>query len=257
MWNIDDLKSFLGKVNIEEDFIIIHSDIVGLTFPNFNLEELWNIIFDTFGRDKTYIFPAFYFNKLKKNTWNYYDTKSDAGILSEYFREKISSLRTVHPIHSVSIFGKNEDKIPIKYCSTSFGKNSFWEWACSNKNVCNISLGIELDGGATFCHYAEEFCKVPYRKFMDLNFNIRDKKNNLIKKKYKYFARNSKPNLEIVNDWDKVQKILTNKKLIKTYRSKSPKYVILKMNTFKVTNFIINKIMKHPYFLVRTIYKIK
>jgi len=59
MWSINKLKSFLNKVRIEEDFIIIHSNIVGLTFSKFNLEALWKIIFDTFGRDKTYIFPAF------------------------------------------------------------------------------------------------------------------------------------------------------------------------------------------------------
>jgi aminoglycoside N3'-acetyltransferase len=251
MWKTDKLKSFLNKIHIKEDFIIIHSDITGLVFPKFNLAELWKIIFDVFGHDKTYIFPAFSFNTNKKNIWSYNKTKSDAGILSEYFRKQISSTRTVHPVHSVCFFGKNENKIPIKYCSTSFGKNSFWEWACNNKNVCNISLGLELQGGATFCHYAEEYCRVPYRKFVDLNFLVKDKKNNLIKKKYKYFARNIISDTKVANDWDRVQKILIHKKLLKVYKNEIPKFKILKMNTFKVTNFLINKIKKDPNFLLK------
>ena len=169
MWRLDKLKAFLSKVKIKEDFIIIHADVTGLSFPKFSVSKLWEIIFDTFGHDKTFIFPTFSFLNNRKKIWSYNKTKSEVGLLSEYFRREISSTRTIHPIHSVSIFGKNKNKIPLKYCSTSFGKNSFWEWACNNKNVCNISLGLELNGGATFCHYAEEYCKVPYRKIIELN----------------------------------------------------------------------------------------
>ena len=43
-------------------------------------------------------------------------------------------------------------------------------------------MGLKLDGGATFCHYSEEFCKVLYRNFIDLNCSVRDKKNIPIKK---------------------------------------------------------------------------
>ena len=251
MWSIDRLKSFLSKIHIKEDFIIIHSDITGLIFPKFSLDELWKIIFDSFGHDKTYIFPAFSFIKSKKNIWNYNKTKSESGILSEYFRKKISSKRTTHPVHSVSIYGKNLPKIPIKSCETSFGKNSFWEWACNNKNVCNISLGLELRGGATFCHYSEEYCKVPYRNFVDLKYFIYNQHNNLIKKNYKYFARKHDLNFEILNDWERIQKILFKEKLVKTYINKNPKYKILKMNTFKVTKFLTSKIKENPNFLLK------
>ena len=251
MWTSKELKIFLSKVKIKEDFIIIHSDVSGLIFPKFNLPELWKIIFDTFGHDKTYILPTFSFNNYKKKNWSYNKTKSEVGILSEYFRTKIPSLRTIHPIHSVSIFGKNKSKIPIKYCSSSFGNNSFWEWACNNKNVCNISLGLDLDGGATFCHYSEEYCKVPYRKFIYLNYNVKNQKNNLIKKKYKYFARNQNYKKKPINDWNRIQSILIKKNLLKIYRSKNPKYQILKMNTFKVTKFLIKNIKKNHNFLLK------
>ncbi len=251
MWRLDKLKAFLSKVKIKEDFIIIHADVTGLSFPKFSVSKLWEIIFDTFGHDKTFIFPTFSFLNNRKKIWSYNKTKSEVGLLSEYFRREISSTRTIHPIHSVSIFGKNENKIPLKYCSTSFGKNSFWEWACNNKNVCNISLGLELNGGATFCHYAEEYCNVPYREIIELNYSIKNKKYQLIKKKYKYFARKSSYFKETTNDWKRVQQTLEKKKFIKIYDNKSPKYKILTMNTFEVTKFLINQIKKNPHFLLK------
>lgn len=250
MWNYDKLRKFLSKVYIKEDFIIIHSDVTGLVFPKFDLNELWKIIFSSFGKNKTYIFPTFTLNNHKKY-WSYNQTKSDVGILSEYFRKNISSIRTIHPIHSVSIFGKNSFKIPIKHCSSSFGKNSFWEWACNNNNVCNISLGLELNGGATFCHYVEEYCKVPYRKYINLNYIVKDKQNKNLKKKYTYFSRNVDAKQEIINDWDRVQKILIKQKLINIYKNVNPKYQVLTMNTLKVSNFLIRKVKNNKNFLLK------
>ena len=96
----------LKKIKIKEKYVIIHSDITGLIFQDFSLDSLWKIIFECFGKNKTYIFPTFTFN-LKNKIWDYSVTKSEAGVLSEFFRKKISKRRTIHPVHSVSIFGKN------------------------------------------------------------------------------------------------------------------------------------------------------
>ena len=82
--------------------------------------------------------------------WDYKNTKSETGSLTEFFRDKISQKRTIHPIHSVSIFGPNYKDIPDHNCKSSFGLGSTWEWLSNNKNVCNLSMGIGLNGGAIF-----------------------------------------------------------------------------------------------------------
>ena len=251
MWTKKKLKKFLSTVKIQEDFIIIHSDIAGLAFSNFSVSELWKILFESFGKNKTYIFPSFTFSNHEKNTWSYKKTQSQVGVLSEYFRKKISIKRTIHPIHSVCFYGKKENEIQTRYCSSSFGKNSFWEWACNNKNVCNISLGLDLGGGATFCHYSEEFCKVKYRKFLNLNFKLIDKENITLNNKYIYYARKTKYHKKVLNDWPRIQKILEKKKLLKKYKSIVPRYQILKMNTYKVSQFLINELKKNQDFLLK------
>ena len=78
----------LKKIKIKEKYVIIHSDITGLIFQDFSLDSLWKIIFECFGKKKTYIFPTFTFN-LKNKICDYSATKSEAGVLSEFFRKKI------------------------------------------------------------------------------------------------------------------------------------------------------------------------
>jgi aminoglycoside N3'-acetyltransferase len=232
------------KIKIKESFIIIHSDITGLIFKNFSLEKLWNIIREGLGKNKTYIFPTFTFSN-KHKTWSYKKSKSESGALSEYFRKNIATRRTVHPIHSVAIYGKNQSKVPSHNSKSSFGKRSTWEWLCKSKDVCNLAIGLNLHGGGTFCHYSEEKHKINYRKFKILKLKIIGKNNKLIKKKFTYFSRKAK----IKNDWSACERDLINEKLIKRIKFKENDYPIIKMNTYKVTNFILKKIERDKYYL--------
>ncbi len=239
----------LSSIDIEEKIIIIHSDITGLVFKDFSVKKLWEIIFSSFGKNKIYIFPTFTFNFSKNKIWDYHKTKSETGILSEYFRTKIANKRTIHPLHSVAIYSKKKSSLMKHTSSSSFGKGSIWEQLSKSKNVCNIALGLNLDGGATFCHYAEESQKVDYREFINLPGNIYDEKNKLVNKKFKYYARKKKN--KILNNWRKCEKDLKIKKIIKTYKFPKNKYQILKMNTFEVTQFLQKKIKKDSNYLIK------
>jgi aminoglycoside N3'-acetyltransferase len=236
----------LRKIKIKENFIIIHSDITGIIFKKFSLSELWKIIYKSFGKNKTYIFPTFTF-KHKLGIWSYSKSKSESGILSEYFRKHIAIKRTVHPIHSVAIFGKDYNKIPDHNSLSSFGEGSTWEWLCNSEDVCNIALGLELEGGATICHFPEENKKVNYRELKDLKIKIFGKNNKIVKKKFQYFVRKKK----IENNWKKCENDLTKKGLIKKYLFTENNYPVIKMNTYKVTNFIFNKLKKNKNYLIK------
>ena len=63
MKTIDDVYKVFKSLRIKENFIIIHSDIVGLEFKNFSLSKLWEVIFYGIGSKKTYLFPAFSYDK--------------------------------------------------------------------------------------------------------------------------------------------------------------------------------------------------
>jgi len=247
MHKIDEIHKIFKSLKIKENFIIIHSDIVGLGFKNFSISRLWEIIFDALGKNKTYILPTFTFTRKKR--WDLKNSQSETGVLSEYFRKYIGSRRTVHPIHSVSIYGKNSNDIPEHNCSSSFGKGSVWEWLCRNKNVCNLSLGVELEGGASICHFPEEFVGVKYRNYIQIKDKIIVPPKKKILSKYSYYARTIKKNLEGNNDWSKCEEDLIKSKILKRKYFFNNKYPISKMNTYYASNFIINKLKKNQFYL--------
>ncbi len=111
----------------------------------------------------------------QKKNWYSNIEPSNVGALSEFVRSKKKNKRSLNPVHSVCIFGPKKN-IPIQYSRSSFGRGSTWEWLCKSKNVINISLGIGLNGGATFLHVAEEINKVNYRHYKKININIFDRK---------------------------------------------------------------------------------
>ncbi len=238
------LKTF-SSIKIKEKYIIIHSDITGLVFENFSLDILWKIISSTLGKNKTYIFPTFTF-KNNKN-WDYYKSKSETGLLSEYFRENVANMRTIHPLHSVAIYGKKIPKFLKHNSSSSFGKGSTWEKLAKSKNVCNLALGLDLDGGGSFCHVAEELAKVKYRTIIPLNYKVYNEKHKKIHKKFTYFARKSN---KYLNNWNKCEKDLKKNKLIKYFNIPKTNYKIMKMNTSKVTNFILRKLKQNSNYLI-------
>jgi len=244
---IDTIYKIFKNTKIKEEFIIIHSDIVSLAFNNFSLEKLWQIIFDGLGNDKTFIFPTFTFNRNK--IWSYHESKSETGILSEYFRKNIATKRTVHPIHSVSIFGKNFKEIPNHNCSSSFGKGSIWEWLCTNKNVCNLSLGVKLDGGASICHFPEELIGVNYREYIEIKDKIYGYNKKLIKKKFSYYARKINKAGEGFNNWANCERDLLKAKIMKRKFYFQNRYPISVMNTREASQFIISRLKKNSSYI--------
>lgn len=247
----------LKSLDIQENFIIIHSNLLAFFKKTHHTpEKVWEIIHKNF-KDKTIIMPAFTFsiNKNKKVIWDYKKTKSETGSLTEFFRNKISKKRTIHPIHSVSIFGPNYKEIPDHNCKSSFGVGSTWEWLSNNKNVCNLSMGIGLNGGATICHYPEQKHKVDYRYFKFFETKIIDKKNNLFKRKYSYYTRINNKKFEGINNWKKCESDLINNKILK--QIKINEIIFQKMNCYDAVKFISMKLSKNPNYLGKLKKKLK
>lgn len=243
------IYSELKKIKIKEKYIIIHSDISGLYFKNFNIKKLWEIVFNSFGAHKTYILPTFTFSFHKKKKWNCLTSKSETGALSEYFRTSVANFRTIHPIHSVAVLGKSLNRFKKFTCASSFGKKSVWEFLSNSKDVCNISIGTGFVGGATFCHHVEEKNLVPYRKMVNLYGKIISNDKKIIKRKFNYFARDK--NNPLKNDWNKCYNELLKKKLIKVFKFKTNGIQILKMNTFRVSEYLDKRVNEDPYFLIK------
>ncbi len=247
--NYEIIDKALKSLDIKENFIIIHSNLLAFFKKTHHKpEKVWREIFENY-KNKTIIMPTFTFsiNKNKKRTWDYNRSKSETGSLTEFFRKKISKRRTVHPIHSVSIYGPNYKDVPEHNCKSSFGSGSTWEWLANNKNVCNLSIGIGLDGGATICHYPEEKFKVNYRYYNFFEVKIVDKKNKSYRKKFSYYSRFEDRKFEGINNWKRCENDLIKSKILKQIKIQG--IIFQKMNCYNAIKFISTKLNKNPNYL--------
>ena len=234
----------LDGLYIDEDIVVVHTRLIPFKIKRENLEEICEILIDKIGKNKTIIMPSFTYSFSKKKIWSYHKSKSQAGMLTEYFREKIADERTIHPIHSVTILNNNYS---ISHNSqSSFGKGSAWEFICLN-DVCNLSIGVGLNGGATICHYSEEFVQVNYRSYIKLEGEIFDKNNVKVDKTFTYYAREDGNN--VTNNWGICEKDLIKNNIMK-------KKIFFKdipvcyMNSKRATKFLIEKLSDDKKYLV-------
>lgn len=242
------LKEIFREIFIEEEIVLIHSSLFLFRVRELKeLKEFCETLIELVGRDKTIIMPAFTPSFGKTKYWHYTESKSESGILSEYFRNKFADYRTVHPIHSLSIYNNKKN---IKHnCASSFGEGSAWEWICNN-NVCNLSIGVGLDGGGTICHFAEEHCNVYYRELIDLHGSVYDKNNIVINTNFKYFARKISESKKMYqNNWIKCEDDLIKSNIMKRQIYNNSIHICM-TNTIDATKFIINKIQSNSNYLL-------
>ena len=67
MFSVKDIKNILSNINIKEDYILIHSNLLIFDQFNFSIEDLWDVLHKTLGNNKTYLMPNFNFSLQKKN----------------------------------------------------------------------------------------------------------------------------------------------------------------------------------------------
>ena len=148
----------------------------------------------------------------------------------------------------MAYYGPMSHKVPNHYCSSSFGKNSVWDWICNRKDVLNVSIGLGLVGGAAFVHYAEELAKVPYRQHVKLDGKVYDSFGNLLKKNFTYFARKEFKNKVAVNYFDPVEKDLIENGIM-TKKIIDGNIITTNTNTYRATRFLINRLKKNIFYM--------
>ena len=86
--------------------IMIHSSLLKFGVIENGIEGFYNSIVDSLSGDCTLVMPTFTFEYSGKRYWNAKTSKSEMGVLTEYFRKLEGTVRSIHPFHSDAIYGK-------------------------------------------------------------------------------------------------------------------------------------------------------
>lgn len=254
--DLNSLELFLLNFKIPKySTIIIHSSLFRFGILDGGIEAFYNMLRKVFDDSYTILMPTFTFSFSNSRFWNYYETKSEAGALTEFMRVKLPENRTVNPFHSICVDGPLREYFLKDMSDSSFGQNSIFD-KLLKVNAYNLSLGIGFIGGATFCHYAEELLRVPYRFYKTFPGIVIDSDDNHVKFDFKMYVRVIEKDYFYDNNWDLFWKDLQEKSLV-NYQKFNNTAPILLMNTVDTHEFLTSKIIHNPYYLANKINKTK
>ncbi len=237
---------FVGR--IPGTTVIVHSSLIPFGVIEGGVEYFWDVLWKAVGDNRTLVMPTFTFSFGVTRLWKYAGSRSETGALTEYFRRHFAKVRTIHPVHSVSVSGPDAQIYSGLSSKTSFGVGSAWERLCVDGGAWNVSIGIGFIGGATFCHYAEEKMKVPYREYLELPGTVLDKELKKIDAEFGIYARRSVNGRAAINYWRRAIHDLEQAGLLKNYIV-SGCIPVTAMQIKPVTDYLLYRIGKDPFYL--------
>ena len=161
----------------------------------FNPEDILDSLLDLVTPDGTLVLPTFNFdfNTIKK--YDYYNTKSQMGIVTELARQRSDFTRTLNPVYSFAVYGKDAYKFEnIDNVSWYSKESPFKIIHKDNYKICIIDL--EERNSQTFAHYCEEYFQVPWRYYKEFSGDYTDKNQVTTQKIYKGYVRKADEGVE-------------------------------------------------------------
>jgi len=173
-----DIENSLRITGLDSgDIVMVHSRLfsLGRVAPGITKDYFTDLFIDTLldviGPEGTLIFPTFTFSTCKTGVFDVAKTGSEVGVLSERARHRKDSVRTLHPIFSVALFGKRIGTFQNASINTCFGENSLFDLLHQLNSVGSdkgkvkfVTIGVDIPTEAvTYVHSIEEKMQVPYR----------------------------------------------------------------------------------------------
>mgnify|MGYP001349484269 CR=1 FL=1 len=216
----DILKS-LKKLGIKKgDTIFINPEIYkfGVYKNAVNNDDYFNdfyfIIKNLIGRNGTLCMNTYTFDTLRKNQpFNYDSHKCTSGKLSEILLKDKKSVRSIHPVFSVSAVGKLANYICKSNSSHNYGYNSpYLKFMNCDGKIINLGMN---PWQTPFSHVSEFLVGVPYyyNKFTKVKYF-----KNKISKKLSFSSFVRYLNFDLIEDYTQLKKKMKKNNLIKTQK---------------------------------------
>ena len=162
-------KTFVQKLGIRKgDIILINSNFLNIFLrardqkKQINFDNLISEILLRIGSKGTLLIPAYSWEFCKTKFFNFDNSKSICGSLTNYFIGKNIFKRTNNPIYSFLVKGFYQNYLCSLKNKDSFGNTSIFNFLIK-KNSKNIFLDIDYKDSFTFVHLVEQEVKVNYR----------------------------------------------------------------------------------------------
>jgi aminoglycoside 3-N-acetyltransferase len=168
---MDEYVSYLNLVDLldiqEKDVLLVSSDIQRVAYAaakngeRFSPELLIESLQKKIGEEGTLLFPTFNWDFCGGISFDYASTPCMTGVLGREALKNAQFKRSLHPIYSFAVWGRDRDRICEMDNVSSFGSDS--PFAYLHKCGKNLIMDVSMKNSLTFTHYVEEQVGVPYR----------------------------------------------------------------------------------------------
>jgi aminoglycoside 3-N-acetyltransferase len=177
----DVLESLKSVGASECDLLFVHTDIMfGIPSKELKrkeyLDALYNVLLDL--GVGTLVFPAFTYSFCNHESFDVRNSRTDMGILNEYIRKQPNVRRSLDPLLSMIVTGKQDTIFNGDLGHHSLGEGSGFDRIHHTPNVKFLCLGAEFSEYFTYVHYVEKIKNVPYRFDMPFTGTIIDYDGN-------------------------------------------------------------------------------
>lgn len=157
----EDLKSIGLKSG---DSILIHSSFKSMGYVEGGIQTLIDAIFDVIGSNGTLLAPTLSYESVTADSpiFDYRNTPSCVGAISEYIRHLDGAKRSIHPTHSCAVIGDKREFFISGHenDNTPVGKNSpIHKLSLVGGKVLMLGCSLRFN---TSMHGVEENCGTSY-----------------------------------------------------------------------------------------------
>lgn len=182
----------LDKIGISAgDDICVHTSLIRLgkilVKANIFLDTFVTALREVIDSNATLIMPTFTYSYCKQQVYDVRNSPSTMGILTEYYRRLPECKRTLDPIFSFAISGKNANYYLHADVHSCFGIDCVYD-LLTKRNGKIVILG-DRRTGYTYAHYVEECVKVNYRYYKTFSGTTIDADGNERQSSINYYVR--------------------------------------------------------------------
>ncbi len=209
--------------------------------------DILDSLIDTISPNGTLLLPTFNFSFNNGVPYNFFDTKSEMGLITEIARLDPRASRSLNPVYSFAAFGNDSDKFrDIDNKSWYSSDSPFGIVHKDNYKICILDLSER--NSQTFAHYCEESFKVPWRFYKKFTGEYTDHNSNKNIKTYLGYVR--KLDKGIVTTLDPAGELLWNRNLFYGHRpfEKSGIRYVYSQDYYNLFEELLEKRMSDPYY---------
>lgn len=194
------------------DLLLTHSSFKSFGPVEGGPQTVLNALFEVLTPTGTLVMPTFNFAFCEGETYDYRNTPSKMGTLTELVRKDPEAKHIRHPIYSFAMKGALAEKLSEIQNISAYGHDSLFA-ALRENNGKILILGLSYTDSMTFFHHVEEMAGCDYRYMKTFTGKVVDERGNESTKSYQMNVRDSENG--VISDLDPMGKKLEDAGLVK------------------------------------------